>query len=711
MSEKIVEIQNTRATLETLYHISRELATALDLRTVLQRVLFLAMKHVGSVSGSIIVLDDSGQPVESAIIHKAQLHNQTTQQLRVTIERGLAGWVIKNRQGALVNDTSQDDRWVQRPDDALDQTGPKSAVSAPLLAREKVVGVITLVHPQTGFFSMDHLELVQAIADQAGIAVLNARLYADSQRQAQVMTALAETAAVINATLSIEAVFERIMTQIEQALRVQAASLALIDSKTNELVFKAATGWVGEKVIGIRLMLGQGVAGWVAQEGRGVIVPDVKQDNRFDPETDQRTGYTTRMIACAPIRLRGEVIGVLEAINPNSGLFDADALLVLTGIGNLAGTAIRHAQLFESLQAAHQRYRELFEDSIDPIFITDQHGRIEEVNRRAEATIGHSTNTMLRMNIDQLHQLDVEQLGDQFANLEKFRKTFAYESTLQTNYGEQIPVQVYVRSVTIDGTKHYQWIFRDITERKKIDRVREDLIAMIYHDLRSPLANVVSSLEVLKNILPDDNDETVQSILKIAQRSTERIQRLTNSLLDVNRLNTGQPILAQGPASLNELVSDAIEAVDLLVASKNHSLETDLPTSLLPVYVDGDMIRRVLINLLENAIKYTPSNGLISIGAKSKDEWVEIWVKDTGRGISEEEQKNIFDKFIRASYPDYEIKGLGLGLTYCRLAVEGHGGRIWVESKLGAGSKFSFTLPVASEQKLTNSGHLENDTA
>lgn len=709
MSEKQVEIQNTRATLETLYHISRELATALDLRTVLQRVLFLAMKHVGSVSGSIIVLDDSGQPVESAIIHKAQLHNQTTQQLRVTIERGLAGWVIKNRQGALVNDTSQDKRWVQRPDDAVDQTGPKSAVSAPLLARERVVGVITLVHPQTGFFSMDHLELVQAIADQAGIAVLNARLYADSQRQAQVMTALAETAAVINATLSIEAVFERIMTQIEQALRVQAASLALIDSKTDELVFKAATGWVGEQVIGIRLKLGQGVAGWVAQEGRGVIVPDVQQDNRFDPETDQRTGYTTRVIACAPIRLRGEVIGVLEAINPNSGLFDADALLVLTGIGNLAGTAIRHAQLFESLQAAHQRYRELFEDSIDPIFITDLQGHILEVNRRAEIAIGYSTSKMQRMSIDQLHQLDITELGNQFANLEKSRKTFAYESTLQTNYGEQIPVQVYARSVEIDGVKHYQWIFRDITERKKVDRVREDLIAMIYHDLRSPLANVVSSLEVLKSILPDENDETIQSILKIAQRSTERIQRLTNSLLDVNRLNTGQPILIQGPASLNELVSDAIEAVDLLVASKNHTLETALLTGPVSVYVDGDMIRRVLINLLENAIKYTPSNGLITIGAQPKGEWIEIWVKDTGRGISDEEQKNIFDKFIRANYPDYEIKGLGLGLTYCRLAIEGHGGRIWVESKLGYGSKFCFTLPVATEQKLSARGPLEND--
>lgn len=120
----------THATLETLYHISRELATALDLRTVLQRVLFLAMKNVGAMSGSIIVLDDAGQPVESAIIHGAQLHDQTTQQLRVTIERGLAGWVINNRQAAVVNDTSRDERWVRRPDDAEERTGPKSAVSA-----------------------------------------------------------------------------------------------------------------------------------------------------------------------------------------------------------------------------------------------------------------------------------------------------------------------------------------------------------------------------------------------------------------------------------------------------------------------------------------------------------------------------------------------------------------------------------------------------
>jgi len=214
------------------------------------------------------------------------------------------------------------------------------------MARDLLVGVITLVHTQPGFFTSEHMALVQAIADQAGIAVLNARLYADSQRQARVMTWLAESAAGISVSLNLEDVLSGIMRQITQTLNVQAASLALLDTKDNSLVFRAATGWAGQYVMKSRLQVGQGVAGWVFQEGRGIVIQDVSADMRFDPETDRRTGFQTKSIACAPIQYRGEVIGVLEAVNPKSGLFDPDALLVLTGIGSLAGTAIRHAQLF-----------------------------------------------------------------------------------------------------------------------------------------------------------------------------------------------------------------------------------------------------------------------------------------------------------------------------------------------------------------------------
>src|SRR6266508_4383533 len=174
------EPERTKALLELLYHVSRELATALDLRTVLQRVLDEAIQNVGGERCSIVVLDDAGKAVDATIVYGKEVHEHTTQQMRDTMERGLAGWVIRNRKGALVLDTSKDDRWLMRPDDALDRSGVKSAICVPLLAREKLVGVLTLVHPAPNSFTSEQFDLMQAIADQVGIAVLNARLYTES---------------------------------------------------------------------------------------------------------------------------------------------------------------------------------------------------------------------------------------------------------------------------------------------------------------------------------------------------------------------------------------------------------------------------------------------------------------------------------------------------------------------------------------------------
>src|SRR5260221_5543194 len=166
-----------RARLELLYHVSRELATALDLRTVLQRVLYEAIQNVGGERCSIVVLDDAGKAVDATIVYGTQVHEHTTQQLRDTMERGLAGWVIRNRKGALILDTSKDERWLMRPDDAVDKSGAKSAICVPLLTREQLVGVLTLVHPKPNAFLEEQLELMQAIADQAGVAGVHTRLY------------------------------------------------------------------------------------------------------------------------------------------------------------------------------------------------------------------------------------------------------------------------------------------------------------------------------------------------------------------------------------------------------------------------------------------------------------------------------------------------------------------------------------------------------
>jgi len=515
--------QNADASLRLLYEVGREVAAALDLHTILKRVLFLSMKNVGANSGSIIVIDDSGQPVESAFLLVGQTHDQTALQLRVTYERGMAGWVARHREAVLIPDTSQDERWLRRPDDSESQTGAKSAVSAPILTREKLVGVITLVHPQPGYFAPAHLDLVKAIADQAG-------------------------------------------------------------------------------------------------------------------------------------------------------------------------AAIRNAQLYESLQAAHRRYRELFEDSIDSILITEWNGKIIELNRQAQAIIGLGYQETLGLNICDLHDADFTRLGVNFQNLSK-GETITYESLIHASQGRNIPIQAYVRNVQVGSESQLQWILRDITERKDLDHMREDLIAMVYHDLRSPLANIVSSLEVLIAMF-SPQDETVQSLLSIASRSTERIQRLTNSLLDINRLEAGQSVGNRQPVDPNEVIADAVEAVLPNVVNKNQELTWDAAPNLAEIFADADMIRRVLINLLENAIKFSPAEGKIHISARPAGDFVEFTVSDTGRGIPSVEQERIFEKFTRLS-PKEGPRGLGLGLAYCRLTISGHGGEIRVESQPEKGSKFIFTIPVA----------------
>lgn len=692
VKEKQGETQNSRSSLELLYDISREIAAALDLNTLLRRVLFLSTDSVGAINGSIIVLDEQRRPVESAIITGDQFHEQTTEQLRITIERGLAGWVIRKQKAALVPNTNDDERWISRPDASSDLISPKSAVCSPILARDNLVGVITLVHPTPGFFGEEHLELVQAIADQAGVAIVNARLYAESQRQARMMAALAESSAVITATLKLDDVLQRILEQISRALRVEAVSLALIEPQTQALVFRASTGRNSQELVGMNLEMGQGVAGWVAREGVGVVVPDARTDKRFYPEIDKKLGLTTRAIACAPIRTQGEIIGVLEAVNPLEGEFDPDALLVLTRIGNLAGTAIRHAELFERLEAVNRRYRELFEDSIDPILISDWEGKILEANRQAEDITGFTSKRLKGKKVSKFQVVDPEIVGQYFEKLSS-GETLSYESALLSKDKREVPVQVYARKVLIENVSHLQWILRDITERKNLDSLRNDLISMIYHDLRSPLANIVSSLDVLEAMLPKDLDPSQKSLLNIAIRSTERIQRLTNSLLDLRRLEAGQSVANQHSVSPVDVVEDSVENVTPVAKNKNQQISVSIPSDLPLVWVDADMIRRVLTNLLENAVKYTPPGSQISVGAELDRNQVVMWVQDNGPGIPSNEQERIFDKYTRL-HGRGGTRGLGLGLAFCRMAIQAHGGRIWVESSTGTGACFKFTLPV-----------------
>ena len=686
-----MEKDSDRALLELLIQVNREVAAALDLRTVLQRLVYAAMQHVGGERCSIIVLDDTGKPVDSTIVYGTSMLEHSTQQLRETVDRGLAGWVIRHRKAALVPDTSLDERWLRRSDDASDKSGSKSAICVPLLARERLVGVLTLVHSLPGAFGMEHLELMEAIADQASIAVLNARLYTESSRQARIMTALAEGAAAFSTSLNVHEVWQRVLNQTLQAMQVETVAIGLIEGPEQGIVFRAAAGQNSGSIIERHVPGGKGLVGRVARDGRTIIIAQVKEDKRFT-DIDRFTGIEAAAVAIAPIQSQGRTIGVLEAINPVSHTFDPDALIVMTGIGGLAGTTITNAQLFERLQAAHERYRELFEESIDPIFITDWEGKITEANREASSLSGFKTEELQFMSIDQLHQVNWNKVGMEFENLRDDHSS-TYESVLHKADSDIVPVEVRSRRVEFEDTDSIQWTMRNITERKELDSLREDLTSMIYHDLRSPLSNIVSSFEVLNGLIGDD--KTARTILDVAVHSTDRIQRLVNSLLDIYRLESGQAVETQTIINPLDLINNAVNDVSPSSTGRRQTIHVEAGANLPDIRVDADMIRRVLINLLENAIKFSKTETDIEIGARREGDTLEFWVKDTGPGIPATEHKRIFEKFARLKTPgDHRPAGLGIGLAFCRIAVQAHGGKIWLESNEDKGSKFIISLPI-----------------
>ncbi len=681
--------QERRRLASTLQEIARTIGATLDPKQVFPQVLEQLERVVHYDSSSIFLLDQGRLRTVAA---RGVEDREAVMGLTLPLEPSfLAGRVLTSRKAIVVDDVQQDSGWL-RDDDIPGMEKVHGWIGAPLVVRERAVGVLNVDSFQVGAYGPAEAELVSAFADLAAAAVANALLFDESQQRLKATIALAESARVVTASLNLEDVLQRILEQTTRSLDVEAASLSLVDGGSGDLEFKAAWGIGAAALVGTRLPRGRGIVGWVVEHGEPVVVPDVRDDPRFVPIVDGAEGFETRALACAPIHVQDRTIGALEALNPRQGEFPPGQIELLTGIARLAGSAIAHAQLFAETQEARQRYAGLFEDSIDPILITDLQGTVTDANRRAEAFLGYARADLLGRSALSLHLPESpERLPEDLGQMGA-AETLFYSARATHQDGHPIPIEVHIKRIDLGQQPCVQWILRDVSERQALDELRADLTSMIFHDLRSPLGNIISSLEVLQVSLPKDS-EPLKSVLSIAYRSSRRLLRLVESLLDLNQLETGQAVLHLAESSISALIIEAVEEIHPVAEAKGHLLRFELAQDLPNVMMDVDMIRRVIINLLENAIKYTRGEGRITVSARKTDGQILVGVSDTGPGIAPHDQQRIFERFTRVHH-EGRAKGLGLGLTFCRLAVGAHGGKIWVESELGKGSIFYFTLPI-----------------
>ncbi len=681
--------QERRRFAATLQEIARTINATLDPAQVFSQILDQLARLVTYESASIFVVEGDGLKI---VATRGFVEEDAVLGLKVPITTAsLSGAVLKSIEPLCLDDVQLDERWV-RWDDHPESEQIRGWIGAPLVVRDRAVGVINVDSYTVGAFGPAEVELVTAFAEQAATAVANTQLFTESQRRVQALSALAHTAREVTVSLNIDEVIERILQRTLSSLEAEAASIALLDEATDTLEFKFVRGKAADHLVGLRLKRGQGIAGWVVENNEPVVIQDVREDSRFFPEIDKQTGFTTRIIAAAPILAESKTIGVLEAINPRGDFFREEQIDLLMGIAYLAGSAILRARLFTETQSAQQRYASLFEDSIDPLLITDLKGSIKDANRHAERFLGHSREELREKLVFDLDIPNAEQVETELAKLQP-GATFASDTPSVQGDDRILPIEIHVKRIDIDKEPLFQWILRDVSERVELDQLRSDLTSMIFHDLRAPIGNIISSLEVLETSSIMNEDEAFQSVLSIAQRSSRRASRLIESLLDLDRLEAGDAVIDKQKTSISDLIKDAVEEVRPIAEAKEHTLEVNIKPQLPEADIDFDLILRVLTNLLENAIKYTRTAGNIRISAKQEKKQIVVSVKDSGGGIPPADQKRIFEKYARI-HREGRPKGRGLGLAFCRLAVEAHAGKIWVESSEGEGSTFHFTLPL-----------------
>jgi signal transduction histidine kinase len=246
-------------------------------------------------------------------------------------------------------------------------------------------------------------------------------------------------------------------------------------------------------------------------------------------------------------------------------------------------------------------------------------------------------------------------------------------------------------------------VLRDVTEERMLAKLRDDLTHTMVHDLRNPLTGISTALKLLDQKLVGLLTPAQHRLLEIADGSAQRMVDLVSAILDVSRLEGGRMPINPAPVSLHELVDEITRLQSPLATAHDLKLEARAPHHLPFAWADAELVGRVLQNLVGNAIKFTPPNGRVIVRAERCEQELQgvpyqflcISVEDTGSGVPPELLDNLFQKFVVG---EQEGSGSGLGLVFCRLAVEAHGGRIWVDSEQGKGATFTFSLPIAAEE-------------
>ncbi len=389
---------------------------------------------------------------------------------------------------------------------------------------------------------------------------------------------------------------------------------------------------------------------------------------------------------------------------------------IVVGALNIFIDIAKRKQAGMKIQESEYKFRTIFNNVNDAIVMHDMDDNILEVNEVACKILGYSLGELLQMSLRDLDALESIVLSPAFIKEQQSCGHALFESVCCCRDGSTIPIEVSNCIIRYDGKPVVLSVIRDITERKKSEKMldekikseaanyaKSEFLANMSHELRTPLNAVIgfSDLLLIKGF-GEFNEKQLKYLNNISI-SGKHLLQLINGILDLSKIEAGKMEL-----HIEELpISDAIDEVKVglktLGSKKNIDIKYYLDKELTAIKVDKTKFKQILYNLINNAIKFTHEGGAVAVNARPEGDKVRINVIDNGVGISKEDQKKLFQPFAQLNrFESKEQPGTGLGLALVKRFVEMHGGEVWVESVLGKGSKFNFTIPIETSTNNSN---------
>ena len=669
------------------YRITAVLAEPLSLSETFAAVAHVAAESLGGTFAAVLMPQRSGLALAGA----HELPPQLDRALRSGLpdEAAILLPTLEARRVVAASDVEEDDRFGPEWQE-LARGHFRSLLAAPVEdVRSDAIGVVLVFFAAPRRFRDDDLDLTQHLVAAARGSLERSSLYEAERRASALAQQLARTGGLRGTELDPGAVVRDVVEQAPALLGADASALWLLDGE--ELVLRAAGGDGSDRAIGRRAPSTARLAGDVVHSGGPIAVSPIGDDVRLarvDPMLE--AGYRAYLgvplagpeggrhgvlavYACDPREWRSEEVDALQALAAN------------------ASAALANAELYQQVALEKELSEAILGSVADGIVAVDRDGNVVLWNPAAEQITGVPTG---------------EALGKTPAQVLKRNLASEHEAASGNRLlsivrgGEEVWLSV-TEAVMRDpagGVAGRVFAFRDVSAERLVEQMKSDFVSAVSHELRAPLTSIFGFAETLLRSDILFGEEERATFVRYIAAEAERLTKIVDELLNVARLDAGDLHVDLQSLDVRPLVSEAVSRAQEAVPN-GHRFVLDLPAEPLTAEADRDKLRQVLVHLIDNAVKYSPAGGTVTVAACRRRDAVEVRVVDEGVGIPQAEQELIFTKFYRGPDPSGRDGGgrIGLGLFIARGLVAAMGGRVSVDSVEGEGSRFTLELPLAAQ--------------